>query len=80
MSSTPMTPGSVDGIHSPSSSPPSSPPSVHEADMEYHEPKAASKGEQQQNGPLIQLEHYLNVTQVCYSMFNCKSKTISRRY
>lgn len=74
-----MTPGSVDGTQSPSSSPPSSPPSAQEADMEYHEPKATSKGEQQQNGPLMQLERYLNVTQVCCSI-SCESRPISRRY
>jgi len=72
-----MTPGSVDGIQSPSSSPPSSPPSAHEADMDYQERKSGPKGEQ--HGPLMQLERYLNVTQVCCPSCSCESKDRNNR-
>ena len=67
-----MTPGSVNEMQSASSSPPSSPPST---DMEYQEPKPAAKREQQETGPLMQLEHYLNVTQVCSSSLTAKSRS-----
>jgi len=74
-----MTPGSLDGIKSSSSSPPSSPPSANEADMEYQEPKPAAKGEKQQSESLMQLERFLNVSQVLCSLFSCISM-INKRY
>ena len=58
-----MTPGSLDGAKSLSSSPPSSPPSANEVDAEYKEPKPAAKSEQK-TGSLQQLEKYLGISQV----------------
>lgn len=71
MSSTPMTPGSIDGAKSPLSSPPSSPPSAHEEDAEYT-PKMENVSESKTNGAaepnrasLEGLERYLEGSQVC---------------
>ena len=71
MSSTPMTPGSVDGAKSPLSSPPSSPPSAQGEDAEYT-PKVDQVRESKANAAsepnrasLEGLERYLEGSQVC---------------